>query len=137
MRTLGLDVGLRRVGVAISDPTGMLARTLAVIKRGANTWTQIAQWVHDEEVGHVVVGYPLLLDGTKGAQTRDVDEFVQELERHVSVPIHLWDERFSTVTAQRLMISAGRNAREREKRIDAAAAAVILQDYLDAERRKE
>jgi len=136
MRTLALDVGLRRIGVAISDPTGTLARTLTVTKRDAKIWKRIAQWVREHKVEQIVVGLPLLLDGTRGAQTQDVERFVRELEQHVSVPIHLWDESLSTVTAQRLMIAAGRSAKTRRKRIDAVAAAVILQDFLDAKRER-
>ena len=84
-------------------------------------------------VGEVVVGLPLLLDGTRGAQAQEVEEFARQLEQHVRVSVRLWDERLSTVEAQRLMIDAGRSQRDRRDRIDAVAAAVILQDYLDAQ----
>ena len=133
MRTLALDVGLRRVGVAISDPTGTLARTLAVVRRDSHIWNRIGDWVRDEVVGEVVVGLPLLLDGTRGAQAQEVEEFARQLEQHVRVSVRLWDERLSTVEAQRLMIDAGRSQRDRRDRIDAVAAAVILQDFLDAQ----
>ena len=137
MRILALDVGLRRIGVAISDPTGTLARTLAVVRRDGNIWTRIAQWVSDEEVGSIVVGYPLLFDGSKGSQARDVEAFVGELEQHVSAPIHLWDESLSTARAQQIMIESGRRRQDRKKHIDAVAAAVILQEFLDARPAKE
>ena len=137
MRILSLDVGLRRVGVAISDPTGTLARTLAVVRRDGNIWTRISEWVSEEGVGDIVVGYPLLLDGSKGAQARDVEAFVGELGQQVSAPIHLWDESLSTVRAQQIMIEAGRRRQDRKKRIDAVAAAVILQEFLDARPAKE
>ena len=89
--------------------------------------------MRDEAVGEVVVGLPLLLDGTRGAQAQEVEAFVRQLEQHVRVSVRLWDERLSTVEAQRLMIDAGRSQRDRRDRIDAVAAAVILQDFLDAQ----
>lgn len=132
MRILALDVGDRRVGVAISDPLGLLARSLAVVKRSGHDYQSIVDMVREYDVKRIVAGYPRNMDGSVGEQARRVEAYVDGLEEHVDVPIEFWDERLSTVEAQRLMIEAGRRARERRDRIDAVAAAVILQDYLDA-----
>jgi len=131
MRILALDVGDRRVGVAISDPIGMLARPLAVVKRSGRDYKRIADLAKEHGAELIVAGYPRNMDGSVGAQARKVEAYLAGLEEYIDVPIELWDERLSTFEAQRLMIETGRRARERRERIDAAAAAVILQDYLD------
>jgi len=132
MRVLALDIGDRRVGVAVSDPMGMLARTLAVIKRNGRDYQAIADLVQELGVERIVAGFPRNMDGSVGEQARKVESYVAGLREHVGVPIEFWDERLSSVEAERLMIKAGRSARERRERIDAVAAAVILQEYLDA-----
>ena len=132
MRVLALDIGDRRVGVAVSDPMGMLARTLAVIKRNGRDYQAIADLVQELGVERIVAGFPRNMDGSAGEQARKVESYVAGLREHVGVPIEFWDERLSSVEAERLMIKAGRSARERRERIDAVAAAVILQEYLDA-----
>jgi putative Holliday junction resolvase len=134
MRFMALDVGDRRIGVALSDPGQTLARGLQVINRRSDRVDMevIASLVKEHEVEKIVVGYPLQLDGTVGEQARKVEVYVAELREVVAVPIILWDEGLSTVRAQEAMIEAGRKRRERERRLDAAAAAAILQDYLDS-----
>lgn len=132
MRVLALDVGDRRVGVAISDPSGRLARPVATIKRTGRDFRVIADLVLEHSVDHIVAGYPSNMDGSVGAQARRVESYVKGLRQHVTVPIELWDERLSSVEAERLMIETGRSAGYRRNRIDAVAAAVILQSYLDA-----
>jgi putative Holliday junction resolvase len=139
MRVMALDVGHKRIGVALSDPGQVLASILQVIEgkgrqRGLDT---VVQLVREHGVGKIIVGYPRSLDGTVGQQAKVVERYVALLEEKLrdsslDVPVILWDERLSTVAADRLMARAGRKGRERRKRIDAAAAAVILQDYLDA-----
>jgi len=137
MRILALDVGDRRVGVAISDPIGMLARPLTVVIRSGRDYQRIADLAKEHDVERIVAGYPRNMDGSVGEQARKVEAYLAGLEEHIDVPIELWDERLSTFEAQRLMIEAGRRARERRARIDAAAAAVILQDYLDTGKGRE
>jgi putative Holliday junction resolvase len=139
MRVMALDVGHKRIGVALSDPGQVLASSLQVIERKGTQrdLDTVVQLVQEHRVGKIVVGYPRSLDGTVGQQARVVERYAAVLEeklRYLSldVPVVLWDERFSTVTADRLMAEAGRKGRERRERIDAVAAAVILQDYLDA-----
>ena len=134
-RVLALDPGERRIGVAISDPTRTLARSLCVLERRSRQedFAAIAALVREHGVGLVVVGHPRSLDGTIGPQARRVERYADALAKTLPVPLILWDERLSTFTAGQLMIKAGQSARKRRERIDAVAAAVILQDYLDAQ----
>lgn len=133
MRVLGLDVGTRRVGVAISDPTGTIAQSLTVIPRTG--WqamcAEIARLVSAHEIDRLVVGLPLRMDGTEGDAAVEVRAFVAKLRRAVPVPVDVEDERLSTAEAERAMVAGGlRRARRRDRR-DAVAAALILQRYLD------
>jgi putative Holliday junction resolvase len=134
MRVLALDVGDKRIGVAISDPSQVLARSLKVIQRGSRQedFAAVARLVEEYEVEKVVVGYPLSLDGKAHAQAKKVERYATGLAESLTVPMLLWDERFSTVIAERLMREAGLRGKKRRKGIDAVAAAVILQDYLDS-----
>lgn len=144
MRVMALDVGHKRIGVALSDPGQVLASSLQVIERKGRqrNVAAVIQLVREHGVGKIIVGYPRSLDGTVGQQAEVVERYAALLEKELrdsslDVPVILWDERLSTVTADRLMTEAGRKSRERRERIDAVAAAVILQDYLDANRSRE
>lgn len=138
MRFLGLDVGTVRVGVALSDPLGMIASPFEVIDRTQkNPFKRISVLVEEQAVGVVVVGYPLKLNGEKGPATEAVEFFVEKLRKDISVPVELWDERLSTAQAQRVMIDAGVRRDRRKQDIDRVAAALILQSYLDARPYKE
>ncbi len=135
MRIMALDVGERRTGVALSDALGWLATPLAVLKSSSREaeLAAILELVQSRRVEQLVIGYPRSLDGSIGPQAQRVDKFVQQLRNHLpDVPIVLWDERLSTAQAERLVHETGK--RVRRERIDAAAAAVILQSYLDAQR---
>ena len=134
MRVLALDVGDKRVGVAISDPSQIIARSLKVIQRGSRRadFAAVARLVEEYEVETVVVGHPRSLDGTVGEQAKKVEHYAAGLTEVLAVPVLLWDERFSTVSADRLMKEAGLRGKKKRERIDAVAAAVILQDYLDS-----
>ncbi len=134
-RVLALDVGERRIGVAVSDPTRTIARSLCVLERRSREedFAAIAELVREHRVGLVVVGHPRSMNGTIGPQARRVSRYAEALAKTLPVPLILWDERLSTSTAEQLMIETGHSARQRRKRIDAVAAAVILQDYLDAQ----
>lgn len=141
MRLMALDVGERRVGVAVSDTTGLLATPLAVVRRKskAEDFCQIARLVREQGAEELVIGHPLNADGSVGPQARRVERYASALLQALSaeglnLQMVMWDERMSTQRAQQLMIEAGRKARERRGWIDAAAAAVILQDYLDEQR---
>jgi putative Holliday junction resolvase len=138
---LALDVGERRVGVAVSDGTGLIATPFAVLRRTskAKDFAKIAHMVREQRVEGLVVGHPLNADGSAGYQAQRVERYTAALvealaEEGVELPVVLWDERMSTQRAQEVMIAAGRKPRDRRARIDAVAAAVILQDYLDEDR---
>ena len=134
MRILGLDIGDRRIGVAISDPTEIIASPLTIITRdNDNTAIEtIIQLVCQYEVKTIVVGMPYSLDGSIGWQATKVKDFVDKLSQNTSAGIELFDERLSTVAVERLLSDAGnKKARERSPRDDAAAA-FILQGYLDS-----
>jgi putative Holliday junction resolvase len=140
-RVLGVDLGSRRIGLAISDATATLATPLRVLSRGADhtaDHTAIVAIAREEEARRIVVGWPRSLSGTDGPAARSVREEVEELRVVAGddLPVELYDERFSTVTAARHLREAGRRGAAGRKKqrdsIDAAAAAVILQSFLDA-----
>jgi len=135
MRILALDVGERRIGVALSDPTQTLARSLLVLDRrdDKEALKRVAALVREQGVERVVVGYPLSLRGDVGPQAERVGRFARALARVLEVPVEMWDERYSTVDAERILREQGIGGRKRRRRIDATAAAVILQSYLDAQ----
>ncbi|MFN8556214.1 MAG: Holliday junction resolvase RuvX [Dehalococcoidia bacterium] len=133
MRTLGLDVGERRIGVAISDPDGRLAVPLRVIERhGAGDAAAIAMLAEREEAGRIVVGLPLSLDGAAGAQARHSEAFAAELKAVTTADVVFYDERFSSAEADVHLRAAGLNTRDARRHRDAVAASIILQAYLDS-----
>ncbi len=140
MRVLGLDVGERRIGVAISDVTGTLARPLRTIHvTRADAVAQVAAEVslltaEDDGVGAIVVGLPVRLDGSPNDQTARVTSFIEALKQRVGIPIETFDERLSSVEAESRLAIRMKSWRDRKQRLDAAAAAVILQDFLDSRR---
>jgi len=130
MRILGLDIGDRRIGVALSDPQGILASPLTIIERSDEQAgiKAIVDIVTQKEVGRIIVGLPLSMDGSIGEQAKKVEVFIRELSDHTEVPIEFRDERLTTLSAKRLM----RDVRKSQKmKDDAVAAALILQSYLD------
>lgn len=132
-RVLALDMGERRIGVAISDLTGTLATPHTVIHRRskAEDFAAVARLVDELDVTLVLVGLPLTLDGEMGPQARRVTRYARALAETLDVPLEYHDERYSTVTADELLTEGGR---KRRVPIDAAAAAVFLQDYLEGQR---
>jgi putative Holliday junction resolvase len=138
MRVLGLDVGERRVGIAISDPTGTIVRPLETLIRGSRDQdlAALAALVAQHDVELVVVGQPLSLNGSEGPQARRVARYADLLAERLSVPVVSWDERFTTVEAEEILLqSRGRKKRRRARgngSLDGIAAAVILQSYLDS-----
>jgi putative Holliday junction resolvase len=140
MRVLSLDVGDRRIGVAIADPTGTVASPLTAIVRGTREedFSAIAQLVSEHRAGLVVVGLPLGLNGSESEQARTISRYAGALRARVSVPVVLWDERFTTAEAEEVLLKTrGPRERRRARRsgdLDAIAAALILQSYLDSER---
>jgi putative Holliday junction resolvase len=136
MRGLGLDVGDKRIGVALSDPEGILASPLTAINRKEEKLDikAITDLISQHEVAFIVVGLPRSLDGSVGWQVSRVRDFVDKLSRRIRVPIYYRDERLTTVMAQRLKRISGRKGGRGKKSEDAQAAALILQNYLDEER---
>ncbi len=136
MRALGLDLGSKRIGVAVSDRSGTIASPLTVVQRSgsvARDHRVIAGLVADEEAEIVVVGLPLHMDGAHGAAATAATAEAAAMASVVGVPVVTFDERRSTVSAQQLMIDAGRRAGARRRIIDKVAAAVILQRWLDTQ----
>jgi putative Holliday junction resolvase len=137
VRALGIDLGARRIGLAISDASGVLARPLEVIEAsGSAQLAQVAEAVRrimaeEDGLDVVVVGLPKRLDGSPNEQTAAVTAFVGALRARIAQPVVLQDERLSSVEAESRLARRDRDWRSRKKKLDAAAAAVILQDYLD------
>lgn len=131
---MALDVGGRRIGVAMSDPMRVLSLPLTTLRATpqSRVLAQIARLIADNEVVELVVGLPLTLSGEQGPQAQTVLAFVEELRRHVHVPIHLFDERLTTVEAERIMVEMGIRRDQRREKIDEVAASLILRDFLGA-----
>lgn len=134
MRILAVDIGEKRIGIALSDALGWLATPLTVLvyERLEDKLAAIEELVRTHQVEQVIIGYPRSLNGSIGPQARRVDRFVSKLRSRLQVPVILWDERLSTTQAERLVHETGRKVQR--ERIDALAATVILQSYLDARR---
>lgn len=133
MRVLGLDVGERRIGVAISDPGETMAVPKATVNRseGMKPLSRLAQ---EEEIGLIVIGLPLSMSGEEGEQAHDTRAFASKVEADLGLPVEFWDERLSSVAAERLL--GGGRARVKE-RVDALAATLILQSFLDSRRERQ
>ncbi len=134
MRTLGLDIGDKRIGVAISDPEEILASPLATITRedDKKAIDDIIKLVDQHNVERIVVGLPYSLDGSIGGQANKVMDFTEKLSKYTRASMEIWDERLSTVAVERLLREAGKKKAKKRERRDAAAAAFILQGYLDS-----
>jgi putative holliday junction resolvase len=132
---LALDIGSVRIGVARSDPGGFLASPLTTVKRGRGDLAALAELAESHDAIEVIVGLPTSLSGREGQAAASVRTFTVALARRLApVPVRLLDERFTTVTAHDALRTAGRDARARRGVVDQAAAAVLLQAALDAER---
>ncbi len=140
-RTMALDYGERRIGVALSDPTRTIASPLTTLQRRAGKrppWPEIAKLVQEYEVDEAVVGLPLDLAGDEGPWAAEVRAFGEDLARRTGLAVHWVDERMTSVMAERAVRGMGlkRGQREQKERIDAAAAALILEGYLVRRRRE-
>ena len=134
MRILGLDVGEKRIGVALSDPLGFTAQRLTVLERsgGREDLDAVCAVMAEHQVTAVVVGLPLTLKGARGPQAQRAASFAQALQRQSAVPVHLVDERLTTVQGERALLAADTSRRRRKQLIDQVAAQLILQQYLDS-----
>jgi len=141
VRTLGLDYGSKTVGVAVTDPLGLTAQGVEIIRRQKEnhlrkTYQRIRELCEQYDVEKIVLGLPLNMDDTMGDRAEKTLEFKNELERRLSVPVLLVDERLTTVEAIEIMDDAGIKISEREKYVDMIAATIILQDYMNSHESK-
>lgn len=135
---LGIDPGDARIGVARSDPSGMLATPVETVRRGRGDLARLAELVAEIEAVEVVVGLPRSLSGTEGPSARKIRDFTRRLARRIApVPVRLVDERLTTVSAEAMLRDRGRTGQARRAVVDQAAAVLILQHALDIERATE
>ncbi|MBN1466768.1 Holliday junction resolvase RuvX [candidate division KSB1 bacterium] len=132
-RIVGIDYGHKRIGLAMSDPFQMMASTLDTLANAnrPHAIEEIATIVRENDVCAIVVGKPLHMSGDEGEMTNKVREFVGTLADKIDVPIFLWDERWTTMSAEKLLIETGRSPSRNRHRIDQVAAAYLLQSFLD------
>lgn len=136
-RLLGLDFGSKTVGVAVSDPTGLIASTVEIIRREREdklrqTLARIETLIEELGAEEIVLGYPVNMNNTEGDRVEKTLAFKEMLERRTGLTVHLWDERLTTVEADELMNEAHIKGAERKKYVDRIAAMIILQDYMDS-----
>ena len=135
MRIMALDLGTRTIGVAVSDVTGLIANGIETVRRTSpeRDFSRLEQLVAQWEIGEIVLGYPKNMNGTIGERAKVSEQFAEELKnRFPGISVVLWDERLSTVAAERVLIDADLQRKKRRKVIDMMAAVVILQNDLDS-----
>ncbi|WP_418792293.1 Holliday junction resolvase RuvX [Phosphitispora sp. TUW77] len=134
MRLMGLDVGSKTIGVALSDPLGLTAQGFEVIRRRGEEkdLARLRDIIGEKEVSGIVVGLPKNMNGTMGPQSDIVREFASLIEDSFDLPVIMWDERLSTIAAEKMLISADVSRGKRKQVIDKMAAVMILQGYLDS-----
>jgi len=132
-RILGLDVGSKRIGIAISDPLGFTAQGLETLQRQNKRldFEKLSKLVRDYEVAEIVVGFPLRMSGAEGIQAEKMQRFAQELRERVGLPVHLWDERLSSAEANRLLRETEMSIKRRGQVVDQMAAVLILQSWME------
>ena len=133
MRIMALDVGSRTIGIACSDALLMTAQGIETIRRTSleNDFKRLSELISEYEVHELVVGMPKNMNGTKGERAEKTEECVEKMKEVINLPITFWDERLSTVMAERQLIAADVSRKKRKDVIDKMAAVVILQGYLD------
>ena len=135
MRLAGVDHGGRWFGIALSDPTGTFASPLEAVEGEALAIARLEELIADKGVGLIVVGLPRNMDGSVGPKAREVLAFARKLEERLGAAVETWDERLTTVQAERYLRESGLHGRERSRRVNQVAAQILLQSYLDARRR--
>ena len=133
-RVLGLDVGARRIGIAVSDPLGFTAQGISTLHRRNRRYDLAAlrKLLAEYEISEIVIGNPLRMSGQTGTQAEKMADFAGHLKQEFLLPVHLWDERLSTAEAHRLLDETGIRDSRRKQVIDKMAAVLILQSFLDA-----
>ena len=138
MRVLAIDPGTVRIGLALSDPSGTIAQPLSVLKRRSETedLQALVDVVKRHDVDQIVVGLPRTMDGRLEAAAQDAQAFGEEVRRATGRPVAYWDERLTTVAAERYLIEQGKRRGKRRQEVDRMAATLMLQGYLDYQRRR-
>ena len=134
-RVMALDLGEKRIGIAISDPTRIIASPHSVLNRKsrADDFAHYARLIDEQQIALLVVGLPITLGGEEGQRAAWVRDYSADLGRHINIPIAFWDESLTTVAATAALHAQGRRGRKVKERVDAVAASLILQSYLDAQ----
>jgi len=132
-RVLGLDVGARRIGVAVSDPLGITAQGLETLhrKNKKHDFSHLHRVIRDYDVKEIVVGLPLRMSGAEGIQAEKIQAFADDLRRHFKLPVHLWDERLTSAEANRLLRETDLSIEKRGQAVDRMAAILILQGWME------
>jgi putative Holliday junction resolvase len=133
-RILGLDVGSRRIGIAISDPLGVTAQGLPTLQRQNKRldFQALGDVIREYEISEIVVGFPLRMSGERGVQAEKMQRFAEELRERFGLPVHLWDERLTSAEANRLLRETEMSIRRRGQVVDQMAAVLILQSWMEA-----
>ncbi|HEX7861129.1 MAG TPA: Holliday junction resolvase RuvX [Verrucomicrobiae bacterium] len=134
MRVLAIDHGTKRMGIAVSDPSGMIALPLEFIPAEPfNPFLdRLKRLIQEKEVELILIGMPRNMDGSYGPAAAKVQEFVAVLKENIAVAIKTWDERLTSTQANRLLVQADVKRKDRKEKVDAAAAAILLQSFLDS-----
>lgn len=132
-RVLGLDVGSKTIGMAVSDPLGITAQGLHTYRRQNRRldFERLEHVIQEYNIGEIVLGYPLRLSGARGAQSEKMARFADQLRERFQLPVHLWDERFTTAEAKRLLRDSEMSIKRRGEVVDRLAAVLILQSWMD------
>ena len=130
---MGLDVGGKRTGVAVSDDLGIIATPVTSVLRGERDRTAFREIVERFGITRIVAGLPANMSGTEGTQAQATRDYAEALAGDLDLPLDYWDERLTSAIAERRMIEAGMRRNQRKERVDAVAAAIMLQGYLDAQ----
>jgi len=138
MRILALDVGEKRIGVALSDALNLIAQGLETIKRANDkeTLIKIKELIKQHDVGKVIIGMPLNMDGSKGPSARSMEDFISLMKKDIGVDVEVIDERLTTAQGERMLLEADVSRKKRKRSIDKIAAQLILQTYLELHAQK-
>jgi putative holliday junction resolvase len=133
-RVLGLDVGSRRIGIAVSDPLGITAQGLETLQRKnkRQDFERLGRIIREYGVKEIVVGLPLRMSGAEGTQAVKMHEFAEELRQRFSLPVHMWDERLTSAEANRLLRETDLSIEKRGRAVDRMAAVLILQGWMES-----
>jgi putative Holliday junction resolvase len=139
-RILAVDYGTKRIGLAVTDPTGVMALPLSLIevpsreRERAVAVEQIRKVVKEKGIGHIVVGQPLNTDDTAGPRAKEAEEFAKELEAALGIPVEMFDERYTTQQAESMLVGVPLSRKQKRRHVNSVAAQVLLESYLSARR---